>query len=132
MRFPYVFGYGAFLMLVCGVVGPLFVSLIGCRVFRVGLLDFFASFVPADTPMILAPFICVIETLRYGIRPVIMALRIFINISIGSVLLYASCFFSYYYLLGLVLWLVIFLYEIFVAVLHWFILCRLMAFSEDH
>lgn len=132
MRFPYVFGFGSFLLVVFCVVGPMFIGLVGCRVLRVGIFNFFASFVPADTPLVLAPFICVIETLSYGIRPLIMALRIFINISIGSVLLYASCFFSYFYLLAVLLWAFVFLYEIFVAVLHWFILCSLMAFSEDH
>lgn len=75
---------------------------------------------------------CLAETLSYLVRPVVLMIRPFVNLTIGSLGGYAigSMCFS-------VSWAILFLgflffYEIFVAVVHWFIVCNILSFSEDH
>nr|WSP01980.1 ATPase subunit 6 [Creptotrematina aguirrepequenoi] len=132
LRVPYIFGlmgYGLFLFF---IILPLFSGLFLCRVLDGSIFKFFSSLVPSGTPLWMAPFVCLAETLSYLVRPAVLMMRPFVNISMGSMggyVLGLLCFSSAHVLLFLV---ILFFYEIFVAVVHWFIVCNILAFSEEH
>nr|YP_009646080.1 ATP synthase F0 subunit 6 [Plagiorchis maculosus]QBX99307.1 ATPase subunit 6 [Plagiorchis maculosus] len=131
LRVPYIFGLSGFGVYLFFYIFPLFVGLFFSRIFsNVGL--FFSSFVPLGTPLWIAPFVCLAETLSYIVRPVVLLIRPFVNLSMGSLggyVLGGMCFSSFYVISFL---LVLFFYEIFVAVVHWFIVCNILSFFEDH
>lgn len=118
LRIPYIFGlmgYGLFLFF---IIFPLFMGLFFCRLLEGGASDFFSSFIPKGTPLWIAPFVCLAETLRYIVRPFVLMVRPFVNISMGSLggyVLGLLCFRNKCVLLFLIL---LFFYEIFVAVVH--------------
>lgn len=62
----------------------------------------------------------------------VLLLRPFVNLSLGSVAMYRVGLMSFRKPPVLVLLLVIFFYEIFVALVHWFIVCNILSFSADH
>nr|WSP01992.1 ATPase subunit 6 [Wallinia sp. URM-2015] len=132
LRVPYIFGLSGFGLFLFFTLFPLFSSLFLCRVVDVGVSDFFSSLIPQGTPLWMAPFVCLAETLSYLVRPVVLMIRPFVNISMGSLggyVLGLLCFSSGYVVAFLVL---LFFYEIFVAVVHWFMVCNMLSFSEDH
>nr|YP_009466057.1 ATP synthase F0 subunit 6 [Hydatigera kamiyai]BAN15670.1 ATP synthase subunit 6 [Hydatigera kamiyai] len=130
-RFPYCYSPWLFVVWLIGVVFVCFVSLWLNR-----LLDnssaFFASFVPLGTPIYICPLVCIAESISYVIRPFVLILRPFINISLGC---FGAAFVggvvSVNYLWFLVL-VVLFFYEVFVALVHWFIVLSILQFSENH
>lgn len=80
---------------------------------------FFASFIPLGTPLWISPFVCLAETISYIVRPVVLIIRPFLKLSIGALggaSLGAMCI-SYSSLIVFFL-LIMFLYEIFVALVH--------------
>nr|YP_010704911.1 ATP synthase F0 subunit 6 [Plagiorchis multiglandularis]WCQ78408.1 ATP synthase F0 subunit 6 [Plagiorchis multiglandularis] len=131
LRVPYIFGLFGFGWYLFFYVFPLFIGLFFSRIFS-SVDSFFSSFIPLGTPLWIAPFVCLAETLSYIVRPVVLLIRPFVNLSMGSLggyVLGGMCFNSNYLLIFLVL---LFFYEVFVAVVHWFIVCNILSFSEDH
>lgn len=131
LRVPYIFGLSGFGVFLFFYIFPLFVALFFSRIFS-SANSFFSSFVPLGTPLWIAPFVCLAETLSYIVRPVVLLIRPFVNLSMGSLggyVLGGMCLNSGYVIVFL---LVLFFYEIFVAVVHWFIVCNILSFSEDH
>nr|YP_009262361.1 ATP synthase F0 subunit 6 [Fasciolopsis buski]ANI86937.1 ATP synthase F0 subunit 6 [Fasciolopsis buski] len=133
LRIPYIFGvlgFGLFLIL---VISPMFLSLFLGRLLDQGPFVFFSGFVPSGTPLWIAPFVCLAETLSYVVRPIILMIRPFVNLTIGAMggvaLGAMSLEFGVWVLLFMV---VLFFYEIFVALVHWFIVCNILSFSEEH
>lgn len=89
------------------------------RVFGIGPASFFCGFVPIGTPLWIAPFICLAETLRYIIRPIVLMIRPFVKLTIGSlggVALGSMCFSLGWGVLFFLF--VLFFYEVFVALVH--------------
>nr|AWW03879.1 ATPase subunit 6 [Echinococcus granulosus sensu lato genotype G7]AWW03891.1 ATPase subunit 6 [Echinococcus granulosus sensu lato genotype G7]AWW03903.1 ATPase subunit 6 [Echinococcus granulosus sensu lato genotype G7]BAF56550.1 ATPase subunit 6 [Echinococcus canadensis] len=130
-RLPYCYSFYLFFVFLFGVVFVMFVSLFMCRVFS-NVNSFFASFVPLGTPLYICFIVCVAESISYVIRPIVLILRPFINISLGcfgAVALCNLCFVSCWWVLILVL---LFFYEVFVASIHWFIVSSILDFSVDH
>nr|WHM52337.1 ATPase subunit 6 [Echinococcus canadensis]WHM52349.1 ATPase subunit 6 [Echinococcus canadensis]WHM52361.1 ATPase subunit 6 [Echinococcus canadensis]WHM52373.1 ATPase subunit 6 [Echinococcus canadensis]WHM52385.1 ATPase subunit 6 [Echinococcus canadensis] len=130
-RLPYCYSFYLFFVFLFGVVFVMFVSLFMCRVFS-NVNSFFASFVPLGTPLYICFIVCVAESISYMIRPIVLILRPFINISLGcfgDVALGNLCFVSCWWVLILVL---LFFYEVFVALIHWFIVSSILDFSVDH
>nr|QJP05959.1 ATP synthase F0 subunit 6 [Clonorchis sinensis] len=132
LRLPYVYGMGGFVLFIFFIVCPLFCGLFFSRVLDGGLSCFVSCFVPMGTPLWIAPFVCLAETLSYIVRPGVLMMRPFVNLSAGALGGYALgllSMFSYWVVMFLV---VLFFYEIFVAVVHWFIVYSILSFSEDH
>nr|AWF71546.1 ATP synthase subunit 6 [Echinococcus granulosus]AWW04059.1 ATPase subunit 6 [Echinococcus granulosus sensu lato genotype G7]AWW04515.1 ATPase subunit 6 [Echinococcus granulosus sensu lato genotype G7]AWW04527.1 ATPase subunit 6 [Echinococcus granulosus sensu lato genotype G7]WBW05732.1 ATP synthase subunit 6 [Echinococcus granulosus] len=130
-RLPYCYSFYLFFVFLFGVVFVMFVSLFMCRVFS-NVNSFFSSFVPLGTPLYICFIVCVAESISYVIRPIVLILRPFINISLGcfgAVALGNLCFVSCWWVLILVL---LFFYEVFVASIHWFIVSSILDFSVDH
>nr|YP_009169737.1 ATP synthase F0 subunit 6 [Metorchis orientalis]ALD61611.1 ATP synthase F0 subunit 6 [Metorchis orientalis] len=132
LRLPYFYGMGGFILFIFLIVSPLFCGLFFSRVLDGGLSRFVSCFVPLGTPVWIAPFVCLAETLSYVVRPVVLMMRPFVNLSAGALGGYAMgvlCFVSHWVVLFLTL---LFFYEIFVAVVHWFIVYSILSFSEEH
>nr|YP_009240946.1 ATP synthase F0 subunit 6 [Brachycladium goliath]ALN38359.1 ATP synthase F0 subunit 6 [Brachycladium goliath] len=132
LRMPYLYGLSGFGLYLFFVVAPLFLSLFFCRVVDVGVVDFFSSLVPPGTPLWIAPFVCLAETLSYLVRPVVLMIRPFVNLSIGALGGYSLGLLSFSSFGVLFFLFVLFFYEVFVAVVHWFIVCNILSFSENH
>nr|YP_009533201.1 ATP synthase F0 subunit 6 [Cyathocotyle prussica]AYH51386.1 ATP synthase F0 subunit 6 [Cyathocotyle prussica] len=132
LRIPYIFGIGGFSMFLVLVIMPLFLAMMLSRL-SAGASLFFSSFIPMGTPLWIAPFVCLAETISYIVRPVVLVIRPFINLSIGAMAgmtLGVLCWsMSWGVFCGL---LVLFFYEVFVALVHWYIVCSILAFSADH
>lgn len=132
LRIPYIYGLMGFGLYLFVVLSPMFLALFLGRIVDGGPFRFFSSFVPSGTPLWIAPFVCLAETLSYLVRPVILMIRPFVNLTMGSLggyVLGSMRFGSHWVVLFLF---VLFFYEIFVAVVHWFIVCNILSFSEEH
>nr|YP_010231371.1 ATP synthase F0 subunit 6 [Apharyngostrigea pipientis]QSV37701.1 ATP synthase F0 subunit 6 [Apharyngostrigea pipientis] len=132
LRIPYIFDIGDFFFFLVVFIFPLFLSLMFSRFFS-EFRCFIACFVPSGTPLWIAPFVCLAETISYFVRPFVLIIRPFLNLSIGAFggasLGYMSLKFGSLVLFFLV---VLFFYEVFVALVHWFIVCNILSFSVDH
>nr|AYH51376.1 ATP synthase F0 subunit 6 [Cotylurus marcogliesei] len=132
LRIPYVFGLGGFFLFLVCLIFPLFLSLMFFRL-DVNLRSFFSSFIPGGTPLWIAPFVCLAETISYIVRPFVLLIRPFLNLSIGAL---GGASLGYLFLKfggGVIFFLlVLFFYEVFVALVHWFIVCNILSFSVDH
>nr|UFQ88362.1 ATP synthase F0 subunit 6 [Rhinebothrium megacanthophallus] len=130
-RFPYCYSpflFGAFLVT---IVFSSFCALFLRRV-SANYQEFFSGFVPVGTPLYICPLVCLAETISYLIRPFVLVFRPFINVSLGcfgAVALSGFCFSSWVWTVLLIL---VFFYEVFVALVHWFIVSNILAFSVDH
>lgn len=49
----------------------------------VDVMKFFAMFIPAGTPLWIAPLVCLAETVSFVLRPFVLVLRPIINLRIG-------------------------------------------------
>nr|UFQ88470.1 ATP synthase F0 subunit 6 [Rhinebothriidae sp. DJM-2021] len=130
-RFPYCYSPMLFMAFLVAVVFSCFVSLFMRRIF-LDCNGFFSGFVPVGTPLYICPVVCLAETISYIIRPFVLIFRPFINISLGcfgAVAIGNFCFSSSVWLLLLIC---IFFYEVFVALVHWFIVTNILAFSVEH
>nr|BDB04336.1 ATP synthase F0 subunit 6 [Fasciola gigantica] len=133
LRLPYLYGLMGFGLFLVFMVAPLFLALFLGRLVDVGLFSFFSGFVPLGTPLWIAPFVCLAETLSYIVRPVVLLIRPFVNLTIGSLGGVAIGVLGLKYGFGIFIFLVVlFFYEVFVALVHWFIVCNILSFSEDH
>nr|AYH51417.1 ATP synthase F0 subunit 6 [Tylodelphys immer] len=132
LRIPYIFGMSGFFLFLVLFIFPLFLSLMFSRLDE-NFSSFFASFVPSGTPLWIAPFVCLAETISYLVRPFVLLIRPFLNLSIGALGGAALGLMSLKFGSGLVILLVVlFFYEVFVALVHWFIVCNILSFSVDH
>ncbi|KAA3669751.1 ATP6 (mitochondrion) [Paragonimus westermani] len=132
LRFPYLFdlvSFGAFLVF---AILPLFLALFFSRLFDGKLVDFFSPFVPSGTPVWIAPFVCMAETLSYLVRPVVLMIRPFVNLSMGAMGGYILGLLTFRFSWVVFFLVFLFFYEVFVAVVHWFIVCNILSFSESH
>lgn len=130
-RVPYCYRPFLFSTFLVIMVFSAFVSLFSRRLFN-NTKEFFSRFVPVGTPMYICPLVCVAETISYIIRPIVLILRPFINIRLGclgAVALCKLCFSNWLWILVLF---ILFFYEVFVAVVHWYIVTRILSFSVDH
>nr|BAP10842.1 ATP synthase subunit 6 [Taenia sp. MZH:127052] len=130
-RLPYCYSPYLFSVILISVVFSCFVSFFLSRIcYNVDL--FFSSFIPVGTPIFICPLVCIAELISYIIRPIVLILRPFINISLGcfgaialgNLSLVSSWWCSVIFIL--------FFYEVFVALVHWFIVTSILAFSVDH
>nr|YP_007890998.1 ATP synthase F0 subunit 6 [Hydatigera krepkogorski]BAN15682.1 ATP synthase subunit 6 [Hydatigera krepkogorski] len=130
-RFPYCYSPLIFVIYLVGVVFVCFVSLWLNRLFN-NVDSFFASFVPVGTPIFICPLVCIAELISYVIRPFVLILRPFINISLGcfgAVYVGGIVYVNYWCFILLV---ILFFYEVFIALVHWFIVLSILLFSSDH
>nr|BDI27944.1 ATP synthase subunit 6 [Cylindrotaenia sp. MN-2022] len=130
-RIPYCYSPYLFIVLLVVIVFSSFISLFSSRVAN-DYLGFFGSFVPVGTPLYICCLVCLAETISYIIRPIVLILRPFINVSLGclgAVAISNLCLVSYMWCAVLV---ILFFYEVFVAVVHWYIVTSILAFSIDH
>lgn len=131
IRCGYLYGRIGYVLLVYIALIPLFLALFlrnvtgRCRFF-------FGGFVPVGCPMWIAFVACLLELVSYVIRPFVMLFRPYINLRMGyycGVFLCGLC----YEWGGLFIFLFLFfLYEVFVALIHWFIVYEILGFSVDH
>lgn len=82
VRLPYVFGVFGLACLLLVIVLPLCVGKFWEALWEKNLV-FFASFIPAGSPVWLAPFVCFFEIVRSLIRPIVLMLRPLLKFSIG-------------------------------------------------
>nr|YP_010286164.1 ATP synthase F0 subunit 6 [Mosgovoyia sp. SQ20]UKS08002.1 ATP synthase F0 subunit 6 [Mosgovoyia sp. SQ20] len=130
-RVPYCYSPYVFAVFLVVVVFTMFLSLFFCRVFS-GVDEFFSGFVPVGTPLYICFLVCLAESISYVIRPIVLILRPFINISLGcfgAASLCGLCFVSWLWFFVLFF---LFFYEVFVAVVHWYIVTSILSFSEEH
>nr|YP_009326179.1 ATP synthase F0 subunit 6 [Paragonimus ohirai]APD26971.1 ATP synthase F0 subunit 6 [Paragonimus ohirai] len=132
LRFPYLFGLSGFGLFLFFVISPLFLSLFFSRFSNGGGLLFFSCFVPEGTPLWIAPFVCMAETLSYLVRPVVLMIRPFVNLSMGAMGGFVLGLLSFRFEWVVFFSFFLFFYEVFVAVVHWFIVCNILSFSESH
>lgn len=117
LRLPYIFGLTGFGVYLFFIIFPLFLGLFLGRL-RDSVSLFFSGFVPDGTPLWIAPFVCLAETLSYLVRPVVLMIRPFVNLTMGSLGGYVLGGMAF--VKGWVLFFLLFLffYEVFVAVVH--------------
>lgn len=130
-RLPYVYSPWGFVIILVCLIFARFLSMFLWRV-RSNIDIFFSRFIPVGTPLYICPLVCIAETISYIIRPFVLVFRPFIKISLGcfgAVAISSFCFSStaWFFALGL-----LFFYEVFVALVHWFIVTNILAFSVDH
>lgn len=130
-RIPYCYRPFLFSIFLISIVFSLFIALFFRRLFD-NIHEFFGSFVPVGTPMYICPLVCVAETISYIIRPIVLILRPFINISLGAYGAVALCNLCFISKGWLVVLFILFFYEVFVAVVHWYIVTSILSFSIDH
>nr|BBB87225.1 ATP synthase subunit 6 [Moniezia expansa] len=130
-RVPYCYSPYLFAIILIVVVFGLFLALFAYRVINF-TNEFFSSFIPVGTPLYICLLVCLAESVSYVIRPIVLILRPFINISLGCLGGIAICSLSFSYWLWALCLLVLFLYEVFVAVVHWYIVVSILSFSIDH
>nr|BBJ70606.1 ATP synthase F0 subunit 6 [Benedenia seriolae]BBJ70642.1 ATP synthase F0 subunit 6 [Benedenia seriolae]BBJ70713.1 ATP synthase F0 subunit 6 [Benedenia seriolae]BBJ70725.1 ATP synthase F0 subunit 6 [Benedenia seriolae] len=131
LRVPYLYNVLDFVGLVIIIIFPLFLTIFFNRIFS-GLNLFFSSLLPPGTPLGIAPCVCLAETISYIVRPAVLNLRPFLNITIGSLAgasIGGMVMGNNLLLLFLIL---LFFYEVFVALVHWFIVVNILGFSINH
>nr|YP_009414359.1 ATPase subunit 6 [Dactylogyrus lamellatus]ALP29099.1 ATPase subunit 6 [Dactylogyrus lamellatus] len=131
IRVPGFYGLSDFIFLLLTLIFPIFLGLFFNRL-GFGLDSFISSMIPAGTPMWVAPLVGLAEMISYFIRPLVLMLRPFLNITIGvfgSLSLGSLCLGTNALLLVLV---IIFFYELFVAFIQWYIVASILDFSIDH
>nr|YP_009504426.1 ATP synthase F0 subunit 6 [Gyrodactylus nyanzae]AWW03127.1 ATP synthase F0 subunit 6 [Gyrodactylus nyanzae] len=132
-RFPGIYNIGYFSVFLLVALFPYFISLFLSRVVY-NWEEFFSSFTPVGAPIYIAPFVCLAEGISYLVRPFVLMLRPFLNLTIGafgalSIGISLSGSFSIFLFF---LFIFIFFYELFVCLVHWFIVTNILIFSIDH
>lgn len=130
-RIPYCYSPYFFSIVLIVFVFSVFISLFMRRLFN-DFNIFFRQFVPVGTPVYICPLVCLAETIRFIIRPMVLILRPFINIRLGCFGTVAACGLCFNKWLLILLIFILFLYEVFVAVVHWYIVTSILSFSIDH
>nr|AKP19670.1 ATP synthase F0 subunit 6 [Gyrodactylus sp. FY-2015] len=132
-RVPGVFDVHFFIVLLLVILLPYFFSLFSSRIVY-DWEEFFSSFTPVGAPIAIAPFVCVAEGISYIVRPFVLLLRPFLNLTIGAfgALSLGGFISSSFNPIVFLIFLFIFFYEIFVSLVHWFIVSNILIFSIDH
>jgi len=91
---------------------------------------FFGSLVPRGSPLVLAPFLVFIETIRLLIRPFTLRLRLVANISAGHIILGLCAVLLSGFTARGVIYLFYFIFEFFVAVIQTYIFRLLVLIYE--
>jgi ATP synthase subunit 6 len=83
---PYSFTVTSHIVVTFGLALGLFIGLniIGLQIHG---LHFFSLFLPAGVPLVMAPFLVLVELVGYTFRPISIALRLFANMMAGHSLL---------------------------------------------
>nr|YP_010350550.1 ATP synthase F0 subunit 6 [Capsala katsuwoni]UOK11874.1 ATP synthase F0 subunit 6 [Capsala katsuwoni] len=131
LRTPYLYGGVGFIGLILLLISPMFGGILFLRLEN-GLNPFFSSLLPPGTPLAIAPFVCLAETISFVVRPLVLMLRPFLNITIGGLGGISLGMMAMGNKILVVFLCLLFLYEIFVAVVHWFIVINILGFSIDH
>ena len=130
-RVPYCYRPFLFSIFLVVVIFRAFISLFFSRLF-LKFKEFFSNFIPVGTPIYICPLVCLAETISYLIRPLVLILRPFINIRLGSFGAVALCNLCFLKLRWCIVLFILFFYEVFVALVHWYIVTRILSFSIDH
>nr|ABO86170.1 ATP synthase F0 subunit 6 [Gyrodactylus salaris] len=132
-RIPGVFDAHYFIVFLLVVLLPYFISLFTSRV-AIDCEEFLCSFTPVGAPIAIAPFVCIAEGVSYVVRPFVLILRPFLNLTIGAfgALSLGGLISSGVNPVIFILFVFIFFYEIFVSLVHWFIVSNILIFSIDH
>ena len=83
---PYSFTSTSQIILTVGISFSIFLGVVLLGI-KEKSVSFFNMFVPSNIPMVILPFIVVIEVMSYFIRPLSLAMRLFANIMAGHTLL---------------------------------------------
>lgn len=83
--FPYIFTPTAHIIITFGMSLSIMiaVTILGFTTFK---LNFLSILMPGGVPLVLAPFLVIIETLSYIIRAISLGVRLFANITAGHLL----------------------------------------------
>nr|QDO72057.1 ATP synthase F0 subunit 6 [Schistosoma haematobium]QDO72098.1 ATP synthase F0 subunit 6 [Schistosoma haematobium] len=132
-RCPYIYNYTWFILFLFLFIIPLYISLVFTRLYS-SFSKFFAEMIPSGSPLWILPFIPHIEMISFLIRPVVLLLRPFINISVG---IYAGLTIGDLFILSdnytfMFFLFIFFIYEVFVIVVHWFIINEILKFTVFH
>nr|AEY84610.1 ATP synthase F0 subunit 6 [Nippotaenia chaenogobii] len=130
-RFPYCFSPLFFIIFLLCLVFTMFIALFTRRICN-NYIEFLGSFIPIGTPLYICPLVCLAETISYIIRPFVLIFRPFINISLGCFGAVAISGFCFSNVTWMILLIIVFFYEVFVALVHWFIVTNILSFSVDH
>lgn len=90
---PYSFTYTSHVAVTGALALMVFCMVIGLGIMRHGL-SFFSLFCPAGTPWWITPLIIPIEIISFVSRPITLALRLFINMMVGHLMLKVIAGFS--------------------------------------
>nr|YP_010015779.1 ATP synthase F0 subunit 6 [Thaparocleidus asoti]QOI72776.1 ATP synthase F0 subunit 6 [Thaparocleidus asoti] len=132
LRTSYIYSLINLLSLTVFFVFPLYLSLFFNRISN-NVNEFFSSLIPSGTPLWISFFVGLAETISYFVRPFVLIIRPFLNITIGSyAVVGASSIFVSSNKIIFVLLVFLFFYEIFVAIVHWFIVINILGFTVDH
>nr|QJD07229.1 ATP synthase F0 subunit 6 [Capsaloides cristatus] len=131
LRAPYSYGTLGFLFSILVFIGPLFCGIFFSRL-ESSVTTFLSSLVPPGTPLFIAPLVCLAETISFIVRPLVLMLRPFLNITIGGLGGMSLGLMAIGNKAVLAFLCLLFLYEVFVAVVHWFIVINILGFSIDH
>nr|YP_009826143.1 ATP synthase F0 subunit 6 [Lyperosomum longicauda]QIX04653.1 ATP synthase F0 subunit 6 [Lyperosomum longicauda] len=134
LRVPGVFGFWEYSVFICLFVAPLFLSVVFGRL--AGFRGFLLSFLPVGCPVYLAPFVFVIEMFSFlVVRSFVLVIRPIVNLVFGYFGVSAACYLMLntgWVFSGMCLWLFMVCYEVFVTLLHWYIVCHILMFSRDY
>lgn len=116
-RIPYCYSYSLFIVFLVVFVFCSFICLFKSRLFG-NINEFFGSFIPIGAPIYICPLIGIAELISYVIRPFVLILRPFINISLGCFGAVALCNLCFNKFIWFFILFIVFLYEVFVAIVH--------------
>nr|BAV81464.1 ATP synthase F0 subunit 6 [Schistosoma mattheei] len=134
-RCPYIYGYIGFILILFVLVIPLYLCLVFTR-FYTSVSSFFADMIPQGSPLWILPFIPHVELISFIIRPVVLLIRPFINVSVGvysGLMIGDLCMISLNNNVFIITFLfILFVYEVFVILVHWFIIKEILKFTISH
>ena len=82
--FPYIFGVTTQMVLTFRAAWVFWLTYIFSRM-EFSPIKFFSNFIPSGSPVVLAPFLALVELVRNLIRPITLSLRLSIKITTGHV-----------------------------------------------
>ncbi len=83
---PYVFRGTSHLVITFSVAVTLWISLLLSSLFW-SPVGFFSHFLPSGAPAVLNPFLVLVETVRVGVRPITLSVRLAANIGAGHIVI---------------------------------------------
>nr|AKC58419.1 ATPase subunit 6 [Eurytrema pancreaticum] len=132
LRIPYVFGGWGFTLFVVFVVAPLFSSVLLVRL--ADFNEFLISFLPVGCPLYLAPFVFLLELFSFFfVRFIVLLFRPIINMFLGHYAIGLACnlMCTGHVCVGFFFFFLVVCYELFVTLIHWYIVDQILFFSQD-